>query len=1091
MPKGKKSNGKKNVSAAAGDEEVPAAPAVPAVVDVGPPPPPPEALDSEVSGILLQVAGGDGAAVDPAAQAIAAKGTTTLHAVIPYILTACSSGNPASQFHALQLLVAISEGMGQMSEPYLVPALPVALNLAAARDEAVRQKAEETATVLGARLSGALAYILPMVFENMQQEKAWQTRCLTIKVLGNCSKTAAGAVAGCLPEIIPELTPAMTDTKKQVKSAAKACLSDCLSVIKNTDIIGILPDIVQCVLKPNEVPELMHKLAAVVFVQTVDAPTLSALVPLLIRGLREKATVTRRQTSVIIENMSKLVENPLEAAPFLPLLLPALEKATETMSDPEARAVCDRARQQLDRLHTAILTVGDVSKVDRAVVTQIIKVAAALGEVDEVFSLTLDYLSAILASFIDQSIADPIQWNTTITGSLTPFMDAAALAGALPAIHEEGTKLIKKIEEPEEEDDGAELLADCEFTLAYGTKILLHNTKLKLKRGMRYGLLGGNDSGKTTLMRSISQEQIEGFPPATELRTVFVEADILGELSHLTCTEYVLADERIQRDGISRESVREALSTNHFTDKMLDDGVMTLSGGWRMKLALARAMLLRADILLLDEPTNHLDVMNVKWVKDYLISLTDVTSIIVSHDSGLLDDVCSHVIQIANLKLHMFKGNLSSFVQKVPEARSYFELKASKTKFKFPQPGPLQGVKSKGKALMKMENVNYRYPCNEHYTIMGMTVQVSLSSRVGCVGPNGAGKSTMIKCLTGEVEPTDGTRWAHSSLRMAYVAQHAFHHIEMHLAKTPNEYIRWRYAGGDDKEAMNKVTMIVTEEEQALMDTPFEFSFTDSGGQVCRAKRVVEKLTGMRREIKKMLEYECKFKGLDMDANAFIDKNKLNKMGFEKHVMAVDQKIAMQSGLYIRPLTQSNVEQHLEDVGLAREFGTHYRMNALSGGQKVKVVIGAAMWNQPHVVILDEPTNYLDRDSLGALAQAITEYEGGVVIITHNDEFCRAICPERWVLEKQGDGIGRLNCEGDPDWMTNVMDKKDDAVEFKQAEEFTDASGNVHKVKEQKKEKLSRKEEKAMKKKIQKKIKDGETLDSDEEEFAVACGIST
>ena len=75
--------------------------------------------------------------------------------------------------------------------------------------------------------------------------------------------------------------------------------------------------------------------------------------------------------------------------------------------------------------------------------------------------------------------------------------------------------------------------------------------------------------------------------------------------------------------------------------------------------------------------------------------------------------------------------------------------------------------------------------------------------------------------------------------------------------------------------------------------------------------------------------------------------------------------------------------------------------------------------------------------------------------------------------------------------MTNVMDKKDDAVEFKQAEEFTDASGNVHKVKEQKKEKLSRKEEKAMKKKIQKKIKDGETLDSDEEEFAVACGIST
>ena len=92
-------------------------------------------------------------------------------------------------------------------------------------------------------------------------------------------------------------------------------------------------------------------------------------------------------------------------------------------------------------------------------------------------------------------------------------------------------------------------------------------------------------------------------------------------------------------------------------------------------------------------------------------------------------------------------------------------------------------------------------------------------------------------------------------------------------------------------------------------------------------------------------------------------------------------------------------------------------MGALSGGQKVKVVIGAAMWNQPHIVILDEPTNYLDRESLGALANAIIEYEGGVVIITHNDEFCRKICPERWVLQKMGDGIGRLDCQGDPEYV--------------------------------------------------------------------------
>lgn len=686
---------------------------------------------------------------------------------------------------------------------------------------------------------------------------------------------------------------------------------------------------------------------------------------------------------------------------------------------------------------------------------------------------------------IDLAERDQDKWVFAITPYLISFMPEDAVAPAVTAIHHECIKYIKEIPEEEEPEDGKETLCDCEFTLAYGTKILLHNTKLKLKRGNRYGLLGPNDCGKTTLMRSMSEGQIEAFPD--ELRTVFVEADILGELSHLTCTDYVLADERIVRDGISREAVREALRTNHFTEKMLDDGVMTLSGGWRMKLALARAMLLKADILLLDEPTNHLDVMNVKWVKDYLISLETVTSIIVSHDSGLLDDVCSHILQFDNLKLHNHVGNLSEFVKKVPEAKSYFELKSSKMKFTFPQPGPLEGVKSKGKALMKMEGVSYRYPCNNHFTITGITVQVSLSSRVGCVGPNGAGKSTMIKCLTGEVEPSEGTRWAHPSLRMAYVAQHAFHHIEQHLNKTPNEYIRWRYQNGDDKEALNKVTMVVTEEEQAIMDTPFEYQWKDDNDKICKEKRVIEKLTGMRRNMKgsKEFEYETKFRNKDNDYNVYLSGSRLSKLGFSKFVMHVDQKIAARQGMYVRALTQSNVEHHLEDCGLDREYGSHFRMNALSGGQKVKVVIGAAMWNQPHVVILDEPTNYLDRDSLGALAGAIQEYEGGVVIITHNDEFCRAICPERWVLEKMGDGIGRLDCQGDPEWMTHALDQK---VEFKQAEEMVDAAGNVTKVKQAKK-KMSRKEEKAYKKRLQSKIKNGEPLDSDEEEFAFSNGL--
>merc|ERR1712232_1151995 len=506
--------------------------------------------------------------------------------------------------------------------------------------------------------------------------------------------------------------------------------------------------------------------------------------------------------------------------------------------------------------------------------------------------------------------------------------------------------------------------------------------------------------------------------------------------------------------------------------------VSTLSGGWRMKLALARAMLQKADILLLDEPTNHLDVINVAWVKNYLNSLKDVTSIIVSHDSGLLNDCCTNILQIENLKLNSFKGNLDEFVKLKPSARAYFSLKGSKLKFSFPQPGPIEGVKSKGKALMKMSKCTFTYPGNDSPTLFDISVQVSLSSRVACIGENGAGKSTMIKLLVGEIEPQEGEVWKHPNARIAYVAQHAFHHIESHLDKTPNEYIRWRYANnGEDKESLVKVTMQFSEEELKKQRTSYELQLTDpESGKITKVKKVVAELVGGRKTNKsKEYEYEVKYAGSTVDSGEYLPAKTLKKMGWEKAMKAVDLKIAQRSGLYVRPLSTKNVEQHLEDCGLNREFGTHYRMSALSGGQKVKVVLAAAMWNQPHILILDEPTNYLDRDSLGALAGAIEIFDGGVVMITHNNDFCSQLCPETWVMD-----AGHLETKGDADWMLKQDTKIDDQ---QQISEVTDAAGNVEKLKGPKK-KLSKKEEKQLTKRIKAKIKNGEALDSDEEEFA-------
>jgi elongation factor 3 len=341
----------------------------------------------------------------------------------------------------------------------------------------------------------------------------------------------------------------------------------------------------------------------------------------------------------------------------------------------------------------------------------------------------------------------------------------------------------------------------------------------------------------------------------------------------------------------------------------------------------------------------------------------------------------------------------------------------------------------------------------------------------------------MIKVLTGELEPTEGTVWKFPNSRIGYIAQHAFHHIESHLDKTPNEYIRWRFEYGDDKEGTDKASMKVSEKDEAEMATPVKYMWKNEKGQQKTEMRVVQRLTGNRRESpvkKKLLEYEVKWEGKSMDSNTWYKADDLIKMSrvYEKMIRIIDQKIAAREMMFSRPLTSENVERHLNDVGLEPEYGTHFRIGALSGGQKVKVVLAAAMWDQPHILILDEPTNYLDRDSLGALAEAITAYEGGVIMITHNDAFCRQLCPERWVLEK-----GELNTEGDVEWMNQLAEQ---ANEFKQVEEMIDATGNEVVIK---KKKMNAKEKKKMMKLIKSKIAAGDELDEEEEELAIEWNL--
>merc|ERR1719420_2182722 len=159
---------------------------------------------------------------------------------------------------------------------------------------------------------------------------------------------------------------------------------------------------------------------------------------------------------------------------------------------------------------------------------------------------------------------------------------------------------------------------------------------------------------------------------------------------------------------------------------------------------------------------------------------------------------------------------LTQWVEKHPEKKSYFELSNEVMKFTFPEPGAMEGCKSRSKVVLRMNNVTFQYPTKDKQTIMDVSLTVSQVSRVAVIGANGAGKSTAIKVLVGEQKPTEGTIWKAAGLRMAYVAQHAFHHLEKHMQKTPTEYIMWRFAGNDDKESLEfKSTELSVDEEKA------------------------------------------------------------------------------------------------------------------------------------------------------------------------------------------------------------------------------------------------------------------------------------
>lgn len=893
------------------------------------------------------------------------------------------------------------------AEPWLLPqTLPVLLDLYADKGDVVVEAAQTAVSYL---LALPPAEAVPEVLETLysvleSSSSKWQTKVGALKIIGKLADSRDEQIGEQLPMLIPYLTNAMHETKAEISKAAVKVATKVCGVMDNNDIRPYIPDLVETMRAPDTVSSTIKKLSSTTFVAEVTGRALAVMVPLLVRALGERNQSVQRQTVIVVDNLCKLVHDPHQAVRFMPALMPGVERIEQSASFPEVR---EFARSALNTLMAAQKAVGAAKTSDEnpaaafeqanstalgmivAVVQSQVPEEYANIKSDEFALIGLNWVAKLLVRLANKRIVQADAWNNVY---VLPYLrrlckSPEAAQTATESLRQQYSELdTARFGKPEEEEEEVgECVCRTEFSLAYGGLLLLNHTVLKLFRGRRYGIVAANGSGKSTLLKAMRDGKVEGYP--TDLVTVMVEHN-QGEDASIPILDFIMKDQRLA--GKAKEQVSKALFDVGFDDGRQSNPVASLSGGWKMKLELARAMLIGADVLLLDEPTNHLDVASVHWLENYLVSNENITVLTVSHDVGFLDTICTDIIAYESKKLKYYKGNLSKFIATKPEAKSYISLAATSVKFSFPPPGSLMGVRSTTRTILKVSNVTYTYPGMKKPSIKNASCAVSLSSRVGVLGPNGAGKSTLIKVLTEEVMPQEGKVEKHPNLRVAILAQHAFHHLEQHMEKTACDYIRWRYSDGADKEQTEKANRKISEEEAEQLAQPI----TSSTGE----KRTIEFIVG-RRKIKRGFEYEIKWKGLQHKDNTWIPRDRLMALGFTKLVGRFDDVENAREGAGARELSQKAIRETLEAVGLDGDIAQYNAISGLSGGQKVKVCLASAMWNNPQILVLDEPTNYLDREALGGLAVAIREWAGAVVCISHNEEFVSALFPELWHVD--------------------------------------------------------------------------------------------
>lgn len=891
-------------------------------------------------------------------------------------------------------------------------------------------------------------YAFEMVFTEISKiftSVKYQSKIAGLKMIMTYARVYPQVVSSNLPIIIDSLIQLSSDVKKEVKTAVQECWVAICETITNVDIQPIVNTMIDGYMNPATKTEAsLEKLASTPFVNDIDIPTLGLLVPMLVRAMREKKVVCQRKAAVVMDTLCKLIKNPVYARIFYDKLTWILDKGINEIAVEEVRNVCTKSKATLQKVYEQ----SNTKLVDSVTKDTCLQIYQQTGVCSSSSSSSIDYSISLVLNLVKYENRD----ESAYASCIEPYIREAIPdeEPRMAAVQQISKNLIDTITvyeyDPEENDEN---LCDCMFSLAYGTRVLLHQTPLKLKLNHVYGILGHNGAGKSTLLRAMSNKTLQGFP---DIEATYIEHHIPDELHEMITLDYLETHPKIKARGIQRDEIARNLAELYVTEHMMNSPLSTLSGGNVQRVNLILAKLAGDSLILMDEPTNHIDALSIIWLKNYVKTTKNTTFLIISHDIKFMDEVCTNMIHYETLKLKVYRGNVTEFVKQKPEAAFYFQTTSQDVlSFQIPDPGPLEGVKSLTKSVLSMKNCYFQYPTAPKPQLTDITVQVSQASRIIIAGVNGAGKSTLVKILVGELEPNGGVIDRHPNLRMAYIPQNISTCLEPHKQLTPIEYVMWRYRLGSDREQSNKNALTITDEELEAIRQKAKLN-----------KTFVIKELGTRRTGKREHEYEAKSEGV-VEMVQWFTKSELIEMGYEKMVKEFDEKLAMESMMGQRKLTTGEIQKHMNSFGLEPELAQHTKITALSSGQKMRCYLAAATFYLPHTIIFDEPTNFLDRESTNALSDAIKNFKGGVLVISHNDDFYNAITREKWLLEN-----GKLTVFGDN--MIEALEKerkkqeKENAkkLKFDTEEDKYDSLGNKIEAAPKEKKELTRDEKKKL-----------------------------